>query len=87
MRTSYAWLTILGALVVGIIAANVFARLAAPVWQLGITCVLLSEAEAAGHLTAEKRAELVTKIGQSSALQGKDHDIALNLATGCPKKI
>jgi hypothetical protein len=87
MRTSYAWLTILGALIVGVIAANIFTRAATPVLQLGVTCLLLSEAEAAGHLTPEKRSELVAKVGQSSALQGKDREIALNLATGCPKKI
>ncbi len=85
MRALYAWLTILGALVIGVLCGNYLVRATGPVFQLAVACQLLSEAQKAGHLDAKKRGDLLDRMAQSTALTANDKADAAKLRTECPK--
>ncbi|MFM9942591.1 MAG: hypothetical protein ACKVP7_24195 [Hyphomicrobiaceae bacterium] len=85
MRALYAWLTILGSLVVGAVLGNVLVRSTGPVLTLAVACQVLSEAEKAGHLNAAKRADLIDRLVQSKELSANDKADAVKLKTECPK--
>ncbi len=85
MRALYAWLTILGALVVGILIGNFLVRATGPAIQLAIACQFLAEAQNGGHLDAKKRGDLLDRMSQSPALSNNDKADAIKLKTECPK--
>ena len=85
MRPLHAWLTILGALVVGAIAGNFLIRSTGSVLQLSVACIFLSEAEKAGHLTAQKRGDLIDRAAASPSLSARDKEDLAKLKTQCPK--
>lgn len=84
MNRTVAWAVIGAALGIGIIVGQTFARNVAPVTELGVTCLVLAEAESAGHLTPQKRADLLARLARSPDLAGKEREIASMLRTGCP---
>jgi hypothetical protein len=85
MAKKWAWLTILGSLVIGVVGANLFARSAVPTLQLAVPCLLLQSAEEANYLTPAKRADLVARVAGSTALDQKDRDIAARMRSECPR--
>lgn len=85
MKPLAAWLTILGALVVGVAIGNFALRSVGSLIQLSAPCIMLSEAEKAGYLNAQKRSALIDQIAQSAALGDVDKAVAARLKTECPK--
>lgn len=84
MNKTVAWALIGAALGVGVIVGQTMARGLAPATELGITCLLLQEAQAAGHLDPQKRGELLAQLARSPETKGMEQQIANMLRTGCP---
>jgi hypothetical protein len=80
MKARWAILTVLVALVLGIAAGWLFMRPVQAAMRLSLSCVMLSEAEKAGYLDAEKRSALVAKLATSLALTATDRAFVPMLA-------
>jgi hypothetical protein len=80
MKKRWAFLTVLVALALGIAAGWLFMRPVQAAMRLSLSCLMLTEAEKAGYLNAEKRSALVAKLATSPALTAADRGFVPLLA-------
>jgi hypothetical protein len=80
MKKRWAFLTVLVALALGVAAGWFITRPVQAAMRLSLSCMMLSEAEKAGYLNAEKRSALVAKLASSSSLTASDRGFAPMLA-------
>ena len=83
MNRMTAWALIGAALGIGVIVGQTLAQRITPATELGISCLMLREAEKSGHLDAQKRADLIAQLSKSPTLRGMDQQIAAMLKGGC----
>jgi hypothetical protein len=72
MKKRWAFLTIAGALAVGIAAGIWLMRPMHAAMRMSVACTMLSEAEKAGYLDTRKRGLLVAELETSPALTAGD---------------
>jgi uncharacterized membrane-anchored protein YhcB (DUF1043 family) len=85
MSKGKSWLVILGALVVGVLAGNLFVRSTGTALPLSMSCLYLASAEQAGYLDKAKRTDLVGRVAKSTVLDAKERELAAQLQTSCPR--
>ena len=85
MKKRWALLTVLIALAAGAAAPLLFAQGARAPLRLSLSCMLLSEAEKAGHLMPDRRSALIEKLAASPSLPAADRQFVPQLGSGCPK--
>lgn len=72
------------ALGVGIVVGQTAVRAFVPATEIALSCILLKEAESAGHLPPERRDALLGRLAQTPETSGLQRDLAGALRTGCP---
>lgn len=72
MKKRWAFLTVLVALALGVALGWLFMRPMQVVMRLSLGCLMLSEAQKAGYVNAEKRSALVAKLAASPSLTASD---------------
>ena len=80
MKLRWALLTILVALALGVAGAWLLMQPVAAAMRLSIACMMLSQAEKAGYLNAEKRSALIAKLATSPSLTATDRRFVPMLA-------
>lgn len=85
MKKRWALLTVLIALALGAAAPLLLAQGVRAPLRLSLSCMLLSEAERAGYLTADKRRALIEKLAISPSLAAADRQFVPQLGSNCPK--
>lgn len=85
MKKRWALLTVLAALVLGVAAGWLIMRPVQSAMRLSLSCLILSEAQKAGYLNAEKRSALIARLATSPSLTANDRGFVPMLADFCAR--